>query len=121
MGITYSLKREKHMTSAIDERLKILYETEGLSPEEISSEEGFSLVAVKSKLMQISSKYRAACGRESETEDKLNFTNAELQEINQIIMDTARAAETIDGAIDWKTRLDAAKYVRDDKKGRKEI
>lgn len=98
-----------------------MYEREHLSVEEISQEEGFSPVAVKAKLMQISSAYRKDCKQESIQEDTLNFSESELREVNQIIMDTARAAETPDGAIDWKTRLQAATYIRDDKKGRKEI
>jgi hypothetical protein len=109
------------MTSATDERIKALYENENLSVEQISQEEGFSSIAVKAKLMQVSSVYRKACGREPEKQDDLNFTDAELREVNQIIMDTARAAETADGMPDWKIRLQAATYIRDDKKGRKEI
>jgi hypothetical protein len=109
------------MTTAIDEKIKALYENESLSPDVIAQEEGLSLVAVKSKLMQISSLYRKACGAESLEKDELNFSDSELREVNEIIMDTARAATTIDGQVDWKTRLDAAKYVRDDKKGRKEV
>jgi len=109
------------MTTAIDERIKSLYENEKLSVAEISSEEGFSPIAVKAKLMQVSSIYRKDCSNESLQNDELNFSDAELKEVNQIIMDTARAAETADGAIDWRTRLTAALYIRDDKKGRKEI
>lgn len=109
------------MTTAVDERIKALYEREKLSVEEISQEEGFSPIAVKAKLMQVSTVYRKACGKEPEKQDDLNFTDAELREVNQIIMDTARAAETPDGAVDWKTRLQAATYIRDDKKGRKEV
>ena len=108
------------MTTAIDERIKTLYENEKLSVEQIAEEEGFSSVAVKAKLMQISSAYRKDCKCEVEENDELNFSNSELIEVNQIIMDTARAAETPEGTIDWKTRLQAAIYIRDDKKGRKE-
>ena len=109
------------MTTAVDERIKSLYENEGLSPDFIAQEEGFSVVAVKAKLMQVSSVYRKDCKYESATNDELNFSDSELREVNQIILDTARAAETSDGLPDWKTRLTAAMYVRDDKKGRKEV
>lgn len=110
-----------NVTTAIDERIKSLYENEQLSPEEIAKEEGFNLIAVKAKLMQISSLYRKDSGKEPLANDELNFSDAELKEVNQIIMDTARAAETSDGAIDWRVRLKAAFYIRDDKKGRKEV
>jgi hypothetical protein len=108
------------MTSAVDEKIKLLYEAEGLLPDIIAQEEGMSVIAIKAKLMQISSKYRKDCGRESTDNDELNFSDSELREVNEIIMDTARSATSLDGAVDWKTRLNAAIYVRDDKKGRKE-
>lgn len=110
------------MTTAIDERIKTLFEQEGLSPEVIATEERLSPVAVKAKLMQISTVYRKACNAEPlETEDGLNFTNGELREANELILETMRCAETPDGCIDWKLRSNMATYVRDDKKGRKEL
>lgn len=107
--------------SAIDERIRTLYEVEGLSPEVIASEERLHPVAVKSKLMQISSSYRKACNAEPEEEDACNFTKSELIDANSVILETMRSAETPDGQIDWRARFNAAAYVRDDKKGRKEL
>jgi hypothetical protein len=105
----------------IDEQIKIAYEQENMSPEEIASDQGLSPIAVKAKLMQISSKYRKDARNESEDSDTLNFSNEQLEAVNQVIFETALSAEHSDGSIDYKTRLTAAMYVRDDKKGRKEV
>lgn len=102
-------------------QIKTAYENEGMSPEAIAEDLGFDIVAVKSTLMSNSAQYRKACGMESPDESELNFSDRELQEINQIIVDTARGATLPSGDVDWSTRLKAAMYVRDDKKGRKEI
>lgn len=101
--------------------IKAGYEINGMTPSEIAEDRGLDLIAVKSALMQCSSKYRKDCGAEPADEDDLNFTNDELREVNKIIFETAISAETSEGEIDWKTRLAAAIYVRDDKKGRKEV
>ena len=107
------------MTS-VHQTIKTGYEINGMSPEEIAEDQKLDIAAVKSALMQSSSKYRKACGMEPEDVDDLNFTDDELRRVNQVIFETAIAAETPDGNIDFKTRLAAAMYVRDDKKGRKE-
>lgn len=109
------------MTTAIDERIKSLYENEGLSPEQIAEEEKFNLVAVKAKLMQLSVVYRKACKAEPEDEDELNFSKSEQRELKEIIMEVARCAENADGSVDFRTRLAAATYGRDDAKGRKDL
>lgn len=104
-----------------DNRLKTAYEVENMTPEDIASDENLNVIAVKSKLMEISLKYRKDCKMEPLGEDRLNFTDADLEAVNKVILETALAAETSDGTIDYKTRLQAAIYVRDDKKGRKEV
>lgn len=98
-----------------DIQIKNAYEVENMSPEEISSDLGFDVVAVKSKLMQVSSKFRKACGQESEEESNLNFSSDDLQRVNQEILQLALGAEN------EKVRADMCKYVRDDKKGRKDV
>lgn len=105
---------------ATDLQLKVAYEQNGMTPAQIAEDQGFDIVAVKAKLMQISSKYRKDCGHESE-DDVLNFSDDDLNKVNQVILETALCAETYDGQIDYKTRLAAAIYIRDDKKGRKDI
>lgn len=108
------------MTSEL-EQLKISYETLSMSPEAISIDRQLDLAAVKAGLMQCSSKYRKDCGREDEGDDGLNFNQEQLKDVNQIIYDTAKYATYPDGSTDYKTRLSAATYIRDDKKGRKEV
>ena len=88
--------------TATDERIKAAFEIEGRSPEEISQDEGFSVMSVKAKLMQVSTTYRKLCKVEPEEEDRLNFSNEELIEMNQIMLETARCAELPDGQPDWK-------------------
>ena len=95
--------------------IKTAYETLGMSPDEIAEDRGLEVAAVKASLMAVSSKYRKDCGAESLEEDRLNFTEADLRDVNEIILSTAKYAE------DPHLRFKAATYVRDDKKGRKEI
>lgn len=106
--------------SAALEQIKTAYEVTNMTPEEIAEDQELDLAAVKAGLMHVSSKYRKACGVAEEENDGLNFTNDELRRVNQVILETALTAETPDGAIDFRTRLAAATYIRDDKKGRKE-
>lgn len=98
-----------------DIQIKTAYEDSGLTPEAIANDLGFQVVAVKAKLMQISSKYRKDCGQEPLDEDDLNFSNDELKEANKMIADIMRFSGRED------LRFKAATYIRDDKKGRKEV
>src|ERR1017187_6884323 len=86
-----------------------------MSPEEISQDRALDLTAVKAGLMQCSAKYRKACGKEDEEIDELNFNNEDLRRVNEVILDLAL------GADDEHLRAKMACYVRDDKKGRKEV
>lgn len=95
--------------------VKTAYEDEGMSPEQIAQDQDLDLAAVKGALMQYSSKYRKACGKEDELEENLNFDNDQLRRVNSVIYDLALGAE------DEHLRFKAATYIRDDKKGRKEI
>ena len=95
--------------------IQTAYEQEGLSPEEIADCQGLELTAVKAGLMSVSSVYRKACGQEDEKEETLNFSNDQLKQVNEVIFETALAAD------DPYLRFKAATYVRDDKKGRKEV
>lgn len=109
------------MTSAAIQ-IKTAFEQEGMTPEQIAEDQSLDVGAVKSVLIQSSSIYRKACGMENgEVDDGLNFNDDELKIANKIIIETAMSAEYADGTPDFKTRLDAAKYIRDDKKGRKEV
>lgn len=95
--------------------IKSAYENEGMTPEQIADDRGLDLSAVKAGLMQCSSQYRKACGKEDENDESHNFTKDELRRVNEVIFDTAVGAE------DPHLRFKAATYVRDDFKGRKEI
>jgi len=106
---------------AIETQIKKSFEEEGMMPEEIAEQLGLQVVAVKAKLMQLSTTYRRAAMGEDEGKDELNFSDDQLRDVNQIIYNTAMCAETPDGQIDYRTRLAAATYIRDDKKGRKEV
>lgn len=103
------------MTSSADTQIKKAYESEGMSPSEIAADLGFEETAVKAKLMQTSSSYRRACGHEDTEEDELNFSNDQLRKVNEVIFGLAISAE------DEHLRFKAATFVRDDKKGRKEV
>ena len=95
--------------------IRTAYEDEAMSPEQIAESQDLDLAAVKAALMQCSPQYRKDCGREEETEDILNFSNDDLTRVNQVIVDIALGGE------DEGIRLKAATYIRDDKKGRKEV
>ena len=97
------------------EQIKIAYETLGMTPEQISEDRELDITAVKAALMQGSSVYRRQCGEEPDSEAELNFSDDQLQDVNKIIYDIAIGSE------DDNVRLKAAMYIRDDKKGRKEV
>ena len=86
-----------------------------MSPEEIADDRGLDISAVKAGLMQCSSTYRKACGKEEEEEDVLNFTKDEQRRVRDVILDLAL------GADDEHLRAKMATYVRDDAKGRKDV
>jgi len=102
------------MTSEM-QAIKNAYEVEGMTPQEIGMDRSLDEAAVKACLMQVSSVYRKACGKEDETKDELNFSDEQLQRVNETIYDLAISAD------DPHLRFKAATYVRDDKKGRKEV
>lgn len=102
------------MTSEM-QTIKNAYEVEGMLPHQIAEDRGLDESAVKACLMQVSSKYRKECGKEDEKEDGLNFSNDQLQRVNEVIFELAIASD------DPHLRFKAATYVRDDKKGRKEV
>jgi hypothetical protein len=99
--------------------IKTAYEDLNMSPEEIADDRGLDVVTVKASLAATSSKYRKDCG--TFTEAELDFTDQDLKDVNEIIVETAKHAELSDGTPDYRTRLAAATYIRDDKKGRKNI
>ena len=108
--------------SAFIDQLVTAYEVNGLTPEQIveSIGEGLDVAAVKVALQQNSSKYRKACKIAEDDDEELNFSRQELLDVNKVIYEAAMTASYPDGSVDFKTRFNAAKYIRDDKKGRLE-
>lgn len=105
------------MTATL-EQLRTSYEDLGMSLDEIVQDNpDLSLESIKSGLVNCSSKYRKDCGVEerSGNEDRLNFTDDDMMRVNDVIRDLALGAE------DEHLRYKAATYIRDDKKGRKEV
>jgi hypothetical protein len=88
---------------------------QGLKPEQIAEDLGFTTHAVKAKLMSISSDYRKACGAESPEEDELNFSREEQMNIKRELYQLAMSTE--DEHLKGKLLLN----LRDDGKGRKDI
>jgi len=105
--------------SVEQETIKEAYETLNMSPEEISEDRNLDIISVKASLMATSKKYRKDCG--ADEEDSLDFTDNDLRDVNKIIPEIAKYATLSDGTPDYRTRLSAATYIRDDKKGRKEV
>lgn len=97
--------------TACNQQIVTAFETLGMTPEEIADDQDLDLASIKSILMQSSSLYRKAC----KTNDELNFTDDELVRANQVILNIAQYGE------DERTRLRAAIYIRDDKKGRLDV
>ena len=95
--------------------IKASYEVEGLTPEQIAIDRDLDVTSVKAALCQCSSVFRKDCGQESEEDTTLNFSDDELRRVNEKIVALALSAE------DENVQLRAAIYVRDDKKGRKEV
>lgn len=98
-----------------DLQLKIAYEQEEMTPDEIAEDTGYMVEAVKAKLMQVSSKYRKDCGKEAPNVALLNFSDSQLERINDRMMELALESEN------ERVSLEACKYIRDDKLGRKDV
>lgn len=97
------------------EQLRVSYEQLGMSPEDIAADRNLDLAAVKAGLMQCSPVYRRACGRADPEDEVLNFSDDDLRRVNDVIKEIALGSE------DDNLRLKAAIYIRDDKKGRKDV
>ena len=104
--------------TAAHTQIKTAFEVNGMSPEEISVDLGFDLGAVKSILLQCSSDYRKAFDKNGEG---LDFSDEDLRIANRIILEAATSASDSDGNPDYRCRSQNAQYIRDDKKGRKEL
>ena len=98
------------MTCA-NQQIVTCFEQLGMSPDEIAQSEGLDLAVVKAVLYKDSPKFREAISGTKE----LDFADQDLHEVNQIIKRIALYAD------DENLQFRAAKYIRDDKKGRKDV
>jgi hypothetical protein len=96
------------------EQIRSCYE-QGMTPEEIAQDRELTVVAVKTALASCCPKYKKTCAVEPAEESEHNFSDEELLVANRVIV------ETMHGAEDEGLRFKAATYVRDDKKGRKDV
>ena len=94
--------------TACNTQIITAFEVHGMAPEQIAEDMEMDIEAVKATLMQFSAQFRKA----AQTDDKLNFNEQELIAANQVIAQIMQYSE------DDNLRLRAARYIRDDKKGR---
>ena len=71
--------------------------------------------------MQCSSVYRKDCGSESATESNLNFSDDDMARVTKQLVEIALTAEDNQGNPDYRVRAQVCQYIRDDKKGRKDV
>ncbi len=80
----------------------------------LAEDRDLDVTAVKAGLLQCSPVYRKLVRQEPD-ESANDFTNEDLRAVNEVIKSIALGSE------DDNLRLKAAMYIRDDKKGRKEV
>ena len=97
------------------ESIRTGYETLKLTPEQIAEDRNLTVEAVKAALLNCSSAYRRAAKVAPEDDSRYNFTSEQLVHVNEEIFRLAIYAE------DENVRTKNCHYLRDDKKGRKEI
>ena len=89
------------------------YEDLHLGPLDIAEQRDLPILEVKMVLAQFSSKYRKDVGDDKDGKKQLDFTDSQLEEANQVIH---RLMNSEDENIQYR----CARYIRDDKKGRKD-
>lgn len=100
-------------------QIVVSYEQQGMTPDEISDDQGLEVASVKAALSQHSAMYRKDVQQlKDDDEDGLDFTKEQLRQVNAVIFETAISATLPDNSVDHRTRLKAAEYIRDDIKGR---
>ena len=97
------------------ESIRTGYETLKLTPEQIAEDRNLTVEAVKAALLNCSPAYRRDAKAEPKDDSRLNFSDDQLVHINEEIFRLAIYAE------DENVRTKNCHYLRDDKKGRKEI
>jgi hypothetical protein len=97
------------------------YEVLDMTPAQIAEDRGLDEFAVKAKLLQLSTQFRRDARNEPQEQDDLNFSDDQLVEANRLIYETMQSAVTAEGQVDHRLRSELARYIRDDKKGRKDV
>lgn len=87
------------------------YEDLGMSPDEIAQDQDLDVAAVKATLIQFSSRFR----KDVKADDALDFTEDQVRRATDVILHLAQYSE------DENLRFRAARYIRDDKKGRLDV
>lgn len=102
---------------AATQQLIIGYERLGLSLEQLANEHSISLTEVKMMLTQYSSKYRSDCKSiDKKGAENLDFTDDDLEISNGVFREIINSSTD-----DMHLKLKAAKYIREDKKGRLDV
>jgi len=94
--------------TAANQQVVTCYDELGMTPEEIAAEYQWEVSAVKMILNQSSPKFKSENG----SKPQADFTLQELEDVKNVIINLALYGE------DEAIQLKAAKYVRDDSKGR---
>jgi hypothetical protein len=102
------------MTSEMAQ-IKLSYEELNMTPQEIAMDRELEIEVVKAALMSCSSRYRKDCGMEAQEKDDLNFSDEQLRRVDERIFQIAIGSEN------EAIALKASMYIRDDKKGRRDI
>lgn len=98
--------------SSIDQQIKTSFEDLGLTPEEISEQTGYDLLAIKTILLNISGAYRKACKKDV----ALGLNKVETEEMKTIMLNIARYEED-----DQTLKFKAAQFLYNEGRGRNEV
>lgn len=97
--------------TAANSQIIAAYEDLGMSPDEIAQDQDLDVSAVKSVLIQFSTKFR----KDIKVDESLDFTEDQVKRATDVILHLAQYSE------DESLRFRAARYIRDDKKGRLDV
>lgn len=99
--------------TAANQQVINAFEQLGMSPEEIAEDQDLDIVAVKSILAQFSSLFRKQA--KGDKDASVGFTEDQHQMAVDVIAQLAAYSE------DERVKLRAAQFIRDDKKGRRDL
>jgi hypothetical protein len=97
--------------TAANQQIISAYEQLGMSPDEIAQDQDLDVAAVKSVLIQFSTVFR----KDLKIDESLDFTEEQVKRATDVILHLAQYSD------DENLRFRAARYIRDDKKGRLDV